>query len=109
MNEISRLDDYDKVISDSQYSVIMFHSDLCGDCHYANHFMPHIEKLYNAINFYAIKRETMPKLALELNIIGVPSFLVYKDKQLVNSWIDKERKHFAEVLKFIEETINEGK
>lgn len=86
--------------------VFVFVSDWCGDCHYLMTFMHHIEALYPNLNFYEIKRETLIDTTNYYKVYGVPSFLVFKEGTLINSYIDKRRKTFLEIKDFLDSTLN---
>ncbi|MFP4286457.1 MAG: thioredoxin family protein [Candidatus Izemoplasmataceae bacterium] len=89
----------------SGYHVFVFVSDWCIDCHYLMTFMHHIEALYEAINFYEVKRETLIDITKQYRVDGVPSFLVFKDGTLINHYIDKRRKTFIEIKDFLDNTL----
>lgn len=106
MTNIETLRDYENLIESSVPIVIMFSSDYCQDCFYAEQFIPRLEAIYKDVKFYRLKRETIPSLAIDLSIFGVPSFLIYQQSRLLNSWIDKQRKSFEEVFMFIQDTLS---
>ncbi len=105
MTEITSLKTYASVIQSPTPVVVMFSSDACGDCFYADQFMHHIETLFNTYAFYRVKRETLPTLALDLKIYGVPSFLIYQSGTCLNRYVDKHRKSFEDVLSFIDQNL----
>ncbi len=107
MIEIRSLNDYENAITSNDAMVIMFSSDSCRDCLYAHHFMQHVEALFKEVTFYQVKREVMPQLSIDLNIYGIPSFIVYINGVVKDTWINKERKHFDEIVRFLKKAFME--
>ncbi len=105
MTNIETLKDYELMLEDNHYKVIMFISDWCPDCHYADRFWGHFETIYEGVNFYRVDREVLPNIAKDLNIFGVPSYIIYKGDRIIARYVDKYRKTFEQVKRFIDNNV----
>ena len=81
--------------------VLEFSADWCPDCRFLDPFMPEIEKDFSSTKFYNIDRDGSIDLAKELNIMGIPSFVVYQDGQEIGRLVNKDRKTKQQVEDFL--------
>ncbi|WP_270809352.1 thioredoxin family protein [Levilactobacillus brevis] len=56
--------------------------------------------------FISVDRDENTELAQELNIFGIPSFVIFRDGQEIGRLVNKDRKTKEEVENFITNTIN---
>ncbi|WP_261806085.1 thioredoxin family protein [Lapidilactobacillus luobeiensis] len=82
-------------------TMLFFTATWCGDCRFIKPSMPAIEAEYPDIDFIEVDRDKFMDLAVELNIMGIPSFVAYQDGQEVGRFVNKDRKTKAEIEKFI--------
>ena len=81
--------------------VLFFSADWCPDCRFIKPFMPAIEDDFSQMTFLAIDRDENMDLARELDIFGIPSFVVYKDGKEQGRFVNKDCKTKEEVEKFL--------
>ena len=60
---------------------------------------------FNHFNFVSVDRDEFIDLAIENAIMGIPSFLVYKNDELVGSYIGKERKSIEQIDEFLSKYV----
>lgn len=97
---------YRELIADSNLSVIVFKTTWCGDCHFIDPFMPEVEEHYKGqVSFYEIDRDDLPDLCSELNILGIPSFIAFKNGQELVRFVNKLRKTRDEIEQFVNRAI----
>ena len=60
----------------------------CPDCKVIEPDLPKLEK-YSNFKFVSVDRDKFIDLAIENDIMGIPSFLVYKNGELMGSYIEK--------------------
>lgn len=89
-----------KKISKGNY-VLFFAATWCGDCKFIKPSMPEIEKDFPNYTFLSIDRDENIDLCNQLNVMGIPSFIVYHDGQEVGRLVNKERKTKEEVETFL--------
>ena len=78
-----------EAVQADELTVIVFKTTWCKDCHYIEPFMPELEQQYaGKAVFYEIDRDDLPDLSSELNILGIPSSLLFaKARKLCGSLI----------------------
>ncbi|EAX95097.1 Thioredoxin family protein [Trichomonas vaginalis G3] len=85
--------------------VLMFSAEWCGDCKFIKPHMPAIMEEFKQFKFYLIERDSNIDLYQELDVLGIPSFLVYKDGKEVGRFVSRDRKTKEEVCNFIKKYI----
>ncbi|MFW5841863.1 MAG: thioredoxin family protein [Bacillota bacterium] len=105
MKTIKDIISYEQHVLKAGWSLVVFYSHWCRDCHYADTFMPRLETLYPQITFYLVDRGDIPELAKALNIYGVPSFVLYYNDKECTRYVNKNRKTFIDVQSFIETSL----
>ncbi|MBW5447271.1 thioredoxin [Cohnella sp. CFH 77786] len=87
-------------------TVAVFKTTWCKDCHYIEPFMPDVEKAYaDKIAFVEIDRDDMPDLCSELNILGIPSFIAFRNGRELIRFVSKLRKTREEIEQFLDRAI----
>lgn len=81
--------------------VLEFSATWCPDCRFLDPFLPQIEADFSEAKFYKIDRDGSIDLAKKLNIMGIPSFVVYQDGQEIGRLVNKDRKTKEEVETFL--------
>ena len=56
----------------------MFTADWCVDCRFIKPRLPELEEKHKEYTFISVDRDKFIDLCVELGIMGIPSFLVYK-------------------------------
>lgn len=105
MKTIKDITNYEQLVLKDGLSLVVFYSEWCPDCHYADTFMPRLESMYPQITFYHVDRGDIPELAKALNVYGVPSFLLYNNEEICARYVNKQRKTFIDVQTFIEMSL----
>lgn len=81
--------------------VLEFSATWCPDCRFLEPFLPQIEKDFSQAKFYQIDRDGSVDLAKKMNILGIPSFVVYQDGREIGRLVNKDRKTKEEVEDFL--------
>ena len=81
--------------------VLMFTADWCPDCQFIKPAMPEVEKDFADFKFHAVDRDENLDLATELNVMGIPSFIAYRDGQEIGRFVNKDRKTKQQVEDFL--------
>ncbi len=56
-------------------------------------------------DFYSVDRDKFMDICIENGIMGIPSFLVYKNGELLGSYIEKERKSIEKIDAFLAQYV----
>jgi thiol-disulfide isomerase/thioredoxin len=105
MKKISNEHDFHALITLPQLTVAVFKTTWCPDCHYIEPFMPELEKKYDQISFIELDRDELPELCEQLNILGIPSFLAFREGQELARFVSKLRKTREEIEGFLDRAV----
>ena len=81
--------------------VLFFTADWCPDCRFIKPAMPEIEQDFADYTFYEVDRDKNIDLAAELNVFGIPSFIVYDNGKEIGRFVNKDRKTKQQVEDFL--------
>lgn len=81
--------------------VLFFTADWCPDCRFIKPAMPEIEQDFSDYTFYEVDRDENIDLATELNVFGIPSFIVYDNGKEIGRFVNKDRKTKQQVEDFL--------
>ena len=81
--------------------VLFFTADWCPDCRFIKPAMPEIEQDFSDYTFYEVDRDENIDLAAELNVFGIPSFIVYDNRKEIGRFVNKDRKTKQQVEDFL--------
>lgn len=81
--------------------VLFFTADWCPDCRFIKPAMPQIEEDFKDYHFLKVDRDENIDLAGDLNIFGIPSFVVYRDGKEIGRFVNKDRKTKQQVEDFL--------
>lgn len=85
-----------------KHTVFLFTAKWCPDCRYIEPFLDELEEMYHEMTFVHVDRDEFIDLCIENDVYGIPSFLVFKNNQLIGSFVSKLRKTKAEIIKFLD-------
>ncbi|MFD0696409.1 thioredoxin family protein [Paenibacillus sp. GCM10027628] len=106
MRKVSNEQDFQDQIVQSQMTVAVFKATWCKDCHYIEPFMPDIEKAYaDRITFIELDRDEVPDLCEQLNILGIPSFIAFREGKELVRFVSKLRKTREEIEQFLDRAV----
>ncbi|WP_078545032.1 thioredoxin family protein [Litchfieldia alkalitelluris] len=100
MKTLESIDQYKKIINDGRV-VLMFSADWCPDCRVIEPVLPEIEESFSDYSFYYVDRDQFIDLCQELDIFGIPSFVVYSFGNELGRFVSKDRKTKEEIVSFI--------
>ncbi|WP_028043760.1 thioredoxin family protein [Candidatus Stoquefichus massiliensis] len=99
--KINDLKTYEEAISKGQ-AMMVFSTTWCPDCHFLKTFIDELVNENPQWTFYYIDRDDMVDLCIDLEIMGIPSFVAYKDGHEVSRLVNKLRKTKNEIQAFID-------
>lgn len=88
------------VVANGQ-TILFWTADWCPDCRFIKPAMPEIEAEYADFKFIQVDRDENIDLAAEMGIMGIPSFVAYRDGEEIGRFVNKDRKTKEEVETFI--------
>jgi thioredoxin-like negative regulator of GroEL len=106
MKAIESLDEYFTIVRQEQPAVMIFSAGWCPDCRYLDVFIEDVERAYaDRLAFYKVDRDKFLDLCETLDILGIPSFLVYRSGQIVGRFVNGKRKTREEVEAFLDDVL----
>ena len=98
--EIKTIEEFDNIRVGK--TIIMFTADWCPDCMFVKPFIGDIVDANPEYKFYMINRDNMIDLCKDQDILGIPSFVAYNDKEVSGRFVCKLRKTKEEIQAFID-------
>lgn len=97
---------FDEQIHSEKPTMAVFKADWCKDCVYIDPFMPEVEKAYEGrLTFVKVDRDELIELCERYNILGIPSFIVFKNGQELTRFVSKLRKTREEIEQFLDRSV----
>ncbi|MFD1441945.1 MULTISPECIES: thioredoxin family protein [Lacticaseibacillus] len=81
--------------------MLFFTAGWCPDCAFIKPAMPEIEKDFSDYRFIKVDRDDNIKVAQEMGVMGIPSFIAFEDGKEIGRFVNKDRKTKQQVEDFI--------
>lgn len=85
----------------NEQTVFLFTADWCPDCKVIEPVLPQLEEKYTNYKFISVDRDKFIDICVENGIMGIPSFLVFRNGSQIGSYIGKERKSIEQIDNFL--------
>jgi thiol-disulfide isomerase/thioredoxin len=82
-------------------TIFMFSANWCPDCRVIEPFLPEVIEHFKQFKFVYVDRDKFIDVCIEHNVLGIPSFIVYKNGEVAGTFISKFRKTKQEIIDFI--------
>lgn len=82
--------------------VFKFTADWCPDCHFIDPFMGEVEKKFADYRFVSVDRDKFIDQCIELDVFGIPSFIVFENGNEKGRFVSKDRKTQQEIEQFLQ-------
>ncbi|MBB6670922.1 thioredoxin family protein [Cohnella nanjingensis] len=97
-------------VGGSGLTIAVFKAVWCKDCHFIDPFMPDVEAAYaDRLSLIEIDRDELPDLCSELNILGIPSFIAFREGRELVRFVSKLRKTRDEIEQFLDRAVEVSK
>lgn len=100
MQEVHSITEFQELRKDHEVSVFTFSADWCPDCMFIKPFLPKLIEKYAAYSFYYVDRDQCSDVAIACGVMGIPSFVAFKDGVEINRFVSKLRKSEKEIDEF---------
>ncbi|WP_429312064.1 thioredoxin family protein [Paenibacillus mucilaginosus] len=106
MEQIRTEEAFREKVGASKLTIAVFKTTWCKDCHFIDPFMPQLEEAYaDKLTFIHVDRDDLPDLCSELNILGIPSFIAFRDGKELIRFVSKLRKTREEIEEFLDRAV----
>ena len=109
MTELRNKDEFLNALTNSGIQVMMFTAFWCPDCMYIKPFLPEIEEQFSDLQFYSLNRDHCMDIAVEYEVMGIPSFICFKDGKEISRFVSTLRKTKEEIETYLNKTIESEK
>lgn len=101
MENLISVEQFDKLKQENKV-VFKFTADWCPDCHFIDHFMGEVEEKFSDFQFISVDRDKFIDLCSQLEIFGIPSFIVFDKGEEKGRFVSKDRKTKEEIESFLQ-------
>lgn len=102
MEWIQSTDEYNRLVQQDKPVVMIFSADWCPDCRYLDVFIDEVATDYaDRVELHKVNRDEFGDLCESLEIMGIPSFVAYKEGKVVGRFVNSKRKTREEVEDFL--------
>jgi thioredoxin-like negative regulator of GroEL len=106
MQKIKEEPAFREQVGQNQLTIAIFKTTWCKDCHYIEPFIAEVEAAYSdRLTMIEIDRDDMADLCSELNILGIPSFIAFRQGQELVRFVSKLRKTREEIEQFLDRAV----
>ncbi|MCA0755548.1 thioredoxin family protein [Paenibacillus sp. N4] len=106
MNKLTTEAEFRGAVARDELTIAVFKTTWCKDCHFIDPFMPDLERSYEGrASFVELDRDDLPDLCSELNILGIPSFIAFRNGRELVRFVSKLRKTREEIEQFTDRAI----
>ncbi|MFF2755373.1 thioredoxin family protein [Psychrobacillus sp. NPDC058041] len=101
MENLISVEQFDKLKQENKV-VFKFTADWCPDCHFIDPFMGEVEEKFSDFQFISVDRDKFIDLCIQLDIFGIPSFIVFDKGEEKGRFVSKDRKTKEEIVSFLQ-------
>lgn len=101
MHILQSLEEFKQFKASTKPVIFEFTADWCPDCRFIDPFMPEVVEKFADYEFVKVNRDDFIDLCIELNVIGIPSFVAYEQDTELGRFVSKDRKTQEEIENFI--------
>jgi len=106
MKKLTTDEAFREAVASEGLTIAVFKTTWCKDCHFIDPFMPDLERHYEGkVTFIELDRDDLPDLCSELNILGIPSFIAFRESKELVRFVSKLRKSREEIEEFVDRAI----
>ncbi|HZG57576.1 thioredoxin family protein [Paenibacillus sp.] len=106
MAKVESVAAFDEAIRSSKPTVALFKADWCKDCVYIDPFMPDVAAKYaDRLTLLVVDRDALPELGERYGVLGIPSFIAFREGKETISFISKLRKTREEIEGFFDRVL----
>ena len=101
IEKLSTIDDFKTFKEKNEKVVFVFSAPWCPDCVMLDRFFEETVNKFNDIKFVYVNRDHFPEITEALDVMGIPSFVAYKNNKEVSRFVSKFSKTQQEVEDFL--------
>ena len=105
MKEVQDRQEFESLIASEKGVCALFTADWCPDCQVLKPVLPDLEQDFSGqFDFVSLNRDRFLDLCGELNVFGIPSFIVFRKGVEVDRFVSTKAKSREEIEGFLRKT-----
>jgi len=101
MKSLTSIEEFEQLKQEGKI-VFKFTASWCPDCHFIDPFMEEVEEKFSEFQFVSVDRDQFIELCGQLDIFGIPSFVVFENGEEKGRFVSKDRKTKEEIESFLQ-------
>ncbi len=101
MKNLTSIEEFEQLKQEGKI-VFKFTASWCPDCHFIDPFMEEVEEKFSEFQFVSVDRDQFIELCGQLDIFGIPSFIVFENGEEKGRFVSKDRKTKDEIESFLQ-------
>lgn len=101
MQKLQSIDQFNSIINNGK-NILLFSADWCSDCRFIEPFIDEIVENHPNFTFTYVDRDQFIDLCVELEVMGIPSFIAFENGEQIGRFVNGKRKTREEIEVFIE-------
>ncbi|PZX06920.1 thiol-disulfide isomerase/thioredoxin [Psychrobacillus insolitus] len=101
MENLTSIEEFEQLKQEVKI-VFKFTASWCPDCHFIDPFMEEVEEKFSEFQFVSVDRDQFIELCGQLDIFGIPSFIVFENGEEKGRFVSKDRKTKDEIESFLQ-------
>lgn len=103
MQKLESEQQFTELVDSSKPTMAVFKADWCKDCHFIDPFMPDVVNQYaDRLTFIEVDRDQFLDLCEQHRVLGIPSFIAFKEGKELIRFVSKLRKTREEIEEFMD-------
>lgn len=102
MKSLESQEMFEQLCESDRIHVFVFSANWCPDCMFIRPFMPELIEKFSEFTFVYVDRDKFIDLCIDHEIMGIPSFVAYKNNHEIGRFVNKFRKSKEEINQFLE-------
>ena len=103
MKDLQSTEEFRELSQSNKRFCALYSADWCPDCVVIKAILPELEEMYgDDMEFRVVDRDDFMPLAQEYDVMGIPSFVVFREGKVVADFISSLRKTRQQIVDFLE-------
>lgn len=105
MQKIQNMDTFKEIINGDNIAIVKFEASWCPDCKAMDMWIDPIVQKYNQYDWYVVNRDEVEEAAVENDVMGIPSILIFKNGEKLHHLHSAHAKSPEQVESFLAESL----
>ncbi|QLK85568.1 thioredoxin family protein [Staphylococcus sp. 17KM0847] len=107
MKAIKDMNQFREVIQNTEPVIVKFEAGWCPDCKAMDMWIDPIVEKYSAYSWYTVNRDEVEEAAVENEVMGIPSILIFQDGKKLHHLHSANAKSPEQVESFLADSLGQ--